>query len=785
MPGSGKLLLPAVIKSDETTEQIAVIEYEKADSDHYTFFCKFNNDYSFRMDETEETADQTSFVDAEFEKDISDSDKIYYSAAASSGIITGLLSTVHLSEELLDKTEEFKEKDWKPFIIKAARCAGYKKNDYKGASEFLVRRVVHTIDKKDKTKEYLTVLAENPSLAGLVFSMVTQYCGEIVILSETGKISKRKLPSYYVIGDTDAEKIICAVFYWLFALGAEEVRNKLEEVGLPGVSKELLKKIKEFSDFPFMRNIPLNYEETEESFSKWLKKTLNGMEKNSEDKSSRNANPLFVMMNIALDLAEESLPVLINECIVRSMYVLIHVCSVVKALKVRSFKELAEIPLSEMLPSNERLISKMYMIASATFSGVNIAGATLKAVKEKKVNGKKFSDTFISELNVVGIGRFLFACVEDSKYWGEDIKVLFQRKKRVKPSEKDTNQRIENNKAFDSLRLEPIPARILYSLESLSVRYDIQHTKKKDDAESKQLWLNTWKESILLGVGVMPEFAAQYFLEDEDILYDGIYKLTKEKDSSKWFYLLTQELSLFTPYYSLGHVKDKAFKKLKIETDYIKDQFVRRQTVVSQEDVDSIKKIYSRYKGYVSGSTQNKIKGAGVVAVATVATGGFALTFAPGIAAAIAGEAVVGLHGAALTSASLAFVGGGSLAAGGLGMAGGTAIITGGGALIGLASSGSVSVAAIMLQTPGDYWIRQSSKLLTLCNYILIHILNDKASVRAILKELELTINDSEQELNTIKLEKNDLDKELIKKMGKYHQYLKKCSKELRKISKE
>ena len=118
-------------------------------------------------------------------------------------------------------------------------------------------------------------------------------------------------------------------------------------------------------------------------------------------------------------------------------------------------------------------------------------------------------------------------------------------------------------------------------------------------------------------------------------------------------------------------------------------------------------------------------------------------------------------------------------------MAGGTAIITGGGALIGLASSGSVSVAAVMLQTPGDYWIRQSSKLLTLCNYILIHILNDKASVRAILKELELTINDSEQELNTIKLEKNDLDKELIKKMGKYHQYLKKCSKELRKISKE
>ncbi len=41
---------------------------------------------------------------------------------------------------------------------------------------------------------------------------------------------------------------------------------------------------------------------------------------------------------------------------------------------------------------------------------------------------------------------------------------------------------------------------------------------------------------------------------------------------------------------------------------------------------------------------------------------------------------MVGLSGAALTSASLAFIGGGSLAVGGMGMAGGIAILTGGGA---------------------------------------------------------------------------------------------------------
>ena len=55
-----------------------------------------------------------------------------------------------------------------------------------------------------------------------------------------------------------------------------------------------------------------------------------------------------------------------------------------------------------------------------------------------------------------------------------------------------------------------------------------------------------------------------------------------------------------------------------------------------------------------------------------IITGGLA---APAIGAAL-GSSVLGLSGAAATSAGLATIGGGSLAAGGLGMAGGTAIIS-------------------------------------------------------------------------------------------------------------
>ena len=244
-------------------------------------------------------------------------------------------------------------------------------------------------------------------------------------------------------------------------------------------------------------------------------------------------------------------------------------------------------------------------------------------------------------------------------------------------------------------------------------------------------------------------------------------------------------MSLFVPYLPLGSSNDKEYKKLKLESQYVRDQFIRRQTIVSQDDVDKILKTYSKYNGYVSGSTVNTIVGIGVTAVVAVATGGLAFTFAPAIAAAIAGEAVVGLHGAALTAASLAFVGGGSIAAGGLGVAGGTAIITGGGALLGIVSGGTVSVASVLLQTPSEYWVRQSAKLLTFSSCILNDAFHDIKTITEINNNIDYVLSKAEKELSSIKEEKNDLDIELVKKTENYIKYLKKCKIELQRIIKK
>lgn len=777
--------LPAVLKKESKEPQLTIVKYEPIDSQHYSFSYTLADDVEMRMDESERATDYTDFVEAEFVDSVPESDKTYYAIAAASGILTGALSMLHLNEEQLKAIDEFKEKDWKPLIIGIANFIGYKKSDYKGASKYLVSRAVRTIEKNEKTKECLTVLADHPSLAGLVFSVLQQFYGKAIAVSDNGTISKHKLPDYYVVGDTNAEKIVCAVFYWLFSLAADEAISKRHVLDELGISKELLAKIKEFANIPFVKNIPTNYEEAEKQFSKWLGQTIVGAELyNENEDEDQKVNPLFAIMRFALNFAEDSFPVLINECIVRSLYILVRICSEIKARQISSFEELMGIPAADILPVEGRVLSKMCLIASASFAGANIAGATLKAVKDKKKNGKKFSDTFLAEINIAGVGRFLFACAADSKYWGEDIRIMLQRAKHASGEHTEEGPSIDENEAFEPLVLDAIQARILYCLESVLVRYDISKTAKPEIAEKKQIWLDTWKSIITNGIGLTPELAAQYFIEDEDYLYNGIFQLSQDKSNWRWFYLLTQELALFEPYIALGSDSDKEFKKLKVETDYVTDQFVRRQTIVSQSEVDAITKAYSKYKGYVSGSTQNKIIGTAAAAVVAVATGGVALTFAPGIAAAIAGEAVVGLHGAALTSASLAFVGGGSLAAGGLGMAGGTAIITGGGALLGLAGSGTVSAATILLQTPSEYWVRQSAKLLTYSNCILHDNLKDKAAVLGMLHQVEEVIRNIESELTALNAAKNDLDKEMIKKTEEYLKYLNKCRSELQKLSK-
>ena len=779
-----KRKLPEILKKKTEPHPMPMLTYAPIDSSHYSFTYDFDETVSFRMDEAEHTTRVNDFVEADYSECVPESDKAYYAIAAASGILTGALSFIKLSEEQLRKIDQFKKKDWQPIVIYVAELVGCKKKDYKSASKYLVDQAVRKIIKDETTKEYLTHLAAHPTMAGLVFSLIVQYSGEQLTISESGEIKASKLPKYYYIGDTNSEKIVSAILYWLFSLAVNQAQSKRSIIDNLGLPTELIKKVKAFVNISFIKNIPNSYEEAEEQFSNWLRNTISGAELVSDEDGEEQQKLILNLMKIVLELGKDAFPVLINECVVRSLYILVRLCDVIKEKNVASFEEFKSIPAELVLPKNNRVLSKMCLVASASFVGVNLSAAALKAIASMKAgDDRKFLSAFLTEVNIVGVGRLVFACIADSKYWGDDVKPRFQRKPHSHKKEDDSYDWTEDESSFTPLALDAIQARLLYCFENLCVKKDIEKTADAEDSKTKKTWLADWRSCIVSGAGIPAEFQDQYFIEDETLLYDGIYELSKNKDNFGWFYLLTQELALFKPYFSLGNEEDAKYKKLKQQYDYVSDQFVRRQTIVSQAEVDALLSTYKKNQNYISGRTTKLITTAVGGAAVIVITGGLALTFAPGIAALIAGEAVAGLHGAALTSASLAFVGGGSLAAGGLGMAGGTAIITGGGALIGLASTGGVSAASFMMIATSEYWIRQSAKLLTYCKCILCDTLKDNVSLKRILLQVTKVEMETNEELQALKTEGNELDNDYVKKLKEYHMFLTKVQKELQKYA--
>ena len=298
-------------------------------------------------------------------------------------------------------------------------------------------------------------------------------------------------------------------------------------------------------------------------------------------------------------------------------------------------------------------------------------------------------------------------------------------------------------------------------------------------ADLKKNWLQTWQKSIVSGFEYQD---TDYFETNERVLYDYFYEQSRDKQNWRWIYLLTMELALFEPYHALGTPVDKAYKKLSVERDYMEEVFITRQTVVSQKVFERIKDEYKSAYARISGRRQNTIFGAGIAVVVVIASGGLAFAFAPQIAIAIAGEAVVGLHGAALTSASLAFVGGGALAAGGAGMAGGVAIITGGGALLGLAGSGGASAVTMLLQTPPGYWTRQGAKLVTFSKVVLHECLHDDSAVKANYAETTVATKKAEDAINEMKKDRTEFDEEAIDKLSDYKKCLDRTANELKRI---
>jgi hypothetical protein len=662
-----------------------------------------------------------------------------------------------------------------------AKNKGYKGKTLQGAIDKLEELFEIPSDElKDKyggpLQHHFRDFAHHPTIVGLSFSIMTQFTGMAYGTDTAGKFQIYPVPSSKSIGKDFAEKISFGVITWAFHLISDMAGssdNPGAGVGIPG---PLLAFFKEMSVLPFFKDITISYKDKEIAFSAWLSKWYNGTYFMSADNPKGIRFDLRTEIGMVHEISRQAVPIIMNECIVRGFYFIRRLLLEIQSKEIHSITDFAKLEPEKFLPFKNRKLTRMITISSGVFMTIDASAAAIG-----NLLGKKNVPGFFLSINYIGIGRFAFACKADSKYIAEDFKHIFQ--EFLEKNKKQQEERINSIPGLQVMMLNDKQARILHSLKLQKILYDIEQHKDDKKAIDKIIWKNEWIKITAEGLGVERK---NFFIKDEKLLYGFIKDELADRTNTGWLYLVAMELFLFDPYQPLNTKYDKELKGLKNKSDYEKDIFCKLQTSIDEKELRSMEKMYHKYENILNNNTQKVVVGVAAVGVVTLATGGFALTFAPQIAALLAGQAVVGLSGAALTSASLAFVGGGSLAVGGMGMAGGTAIIAGGGALIGITSSGVASLSSVLLLSSKGYTLNECAKLLTFCKLIILEKYNQAEVVEQFQNVIEKTICDLEQELpseDDESKEENQMEKKLDKERKSSLKYLKRCNSQLKKMT--
>lgn len=744
--------------------------------------------------------DSFEALEFEFDDAVDKASRLDYGIAAGSGLLTGLLS-VFLGKPLsIEEAAKIGGKEADKIVIDAARAFGCDlpndkaifDKDGRCSTEVLAKAIKFLEDKfpipQDKLtpefggglQHHLRDFSHHPTVLGLFFSILGQFTGTGYGTDTDGNFIKLPFPKDALIGKNVPEKIAIGAFNWLFHLASDidgSNQNAGKGTGIPG---PVLSVLKELSSTPLLKNVRSNYKESEISFSKWISKLFNGTHfKDTEGNPVRF--DFRTEMGLATQLLEQSLSVLANEVIVRVFYTVSRLASEIQSNNVTSLLELNRLNPKSFLPINNRALTRMCTVSSGTFLAVNSAGSAIKAGMAFKGNKAAFAKAFFLNINYPGIGRFAVACFFDAKYVKEDVIAAHKKAtvehERQKQLQEQELRRLSSKYTF--LTLNSDQTRLLYSFQSMMVAFDILNTKKKDLALAKSKWKDEWEDSVCESLETDRN---EFFIRSGRQAFDLMEKISNEIEDRSWIDLLVLELSRFMPYYQLGLEENNAYKKLRLKTNYLADVFCKGQDYISNSDVKAIQKSYTHAVGTITGN-RKKVAAAAVTTLAvTAVTAGGALFFAPEIAVLIAGDAVVGLSGAALTSASLAFIGGGSLAVGGMGMAGGTAILTSGGALIGLAGSGVTTAATIAVQSSESFVQSECAKLLTFCSEIAVKKYGRYDIALLAQEGMRNCAEELRSEIGQLPNAENKPDKKIISQMKKSLKCMERCERALEKL---
>lgn len=685
-------------------------------------------------------------IQADFDPELSKADRTDCLIAAAGGTLAAAIGILWVGEFSLARAQNWGHEEADALVVQAARLVGFEGDDLQKAIEYLEKVFPLAVDKLTAEfggglQHHLRDFAHHPTPVGLLFSILSQFTGKGYGTDTSGVFVVFDLPEGAPVGANFAEKVFNGTVRWAFHLISDLDGSSSSPGAGTGIPGPLLSLLKEVSSLPLFRDIAVHYKGDDIGLSKLLSKLFNGTAFPHEGNKDLLRFDLRTEMGVAHELARQAVPVVLNECVVRATYSIRRLALAAKASEAKGLADFARIDPRLYLPANGRALTRMLTVAHGTFMAIDAAQASVRAATEAKGGKAAVAVRFLLNVNVVGVGRFAFACKADAKYIADDISELYR-----SYFAEHCGQVIDlaGLRGLDRLTLDPAKARLLNSLKYHKALWDASSTKDEAKRARKMGWCVRWAQQA---ADAFADGNDAYVIEDEDEAYGMLCREVSASADTSWLSVLALELSVFEPYTRLDGDEEET-RDLKCAKGYEEKVFCECQGELSREELGGLNKAYKSAGSRIEGKAVKAAAGVAAVAAVGLVTGGAAYLFAPQIAVVLAGGGL-GLSGAALTSASLAAVGGGSLAAGGLGMAGGTAIIAGGGALLGVAGGGAVSATSAAILTSDGFALNECSKLLAFCEVELSGRQGDLEAVREIHDDLKASTERLKEQLDS------------------------------------
>lgn len=727
-------------------------------------------------------------LDSQIDMLSSKADKWDYLLAVGSGIACGMMDILWTGDFSLAEGRNISAQQIDNLVKKTAKILGCESDDLKNCVKFLEDKFPIPADGSASDfggglQHHLRDFAHHPTIVGLIFSLLTQFTYKSYGTDLNGNFIIVDVPdkSKIFIGEDIFSKIVNGTIIWFFHL-ISDMAGSRSTVGLSGgtgIPGPILSIAKEMSVVPFFKN----FKKDDMSISLFLSKLFNGTLLAKHDENGKIIPDSIVKLDLrgemgfVVELEKQIIPVVANECIVRTFYMIRRLAQQIKQVDIKSIDDFKKVRVNEIFPINSPTLARMLTVATGVFTTLDVSDAVI-------------TRKYWVSVNYVGIGRFTLA-LGNEMVWAlkrrdiKKIKDMYEKINRYTYTNTDRRiyERIGGNMEYDKFGISEEQTEILYNLEYYKILNDIETTKILVGGDKinllKREWLEEWKTYITMGyAGFINKVDAKinwYSSEELD------KKIELNNPNKPWFRLVLLEAMLFEPYYALSTETDKKGNEVPSKkysvlnnpiTGYNKNSGDKYLNEVYAEKyqlpgyVKRLRKCYDKMCRELNEVLKTAITSIAITAGITIVTVITAGSLAPAIAVTLVGSNFAGLSGAALTSACLAYVGGGAIAAGGLGMSGGIATIVGGGAILGLGVGAGVgsAVGAVSLMGKKNT-ILQSAKLMVSVREIFLNDERDIEYSNTVYEKYVQNIADIEKGLIELQLKANVADNKQKKKL--------------------